>query len=215
MFPTINLANPPLDTSLFFANQCYDFYALKQGVHSMKRSRMKLLESNGSMRGRNITKSVLTNKHKSNRNIKQEPIIDCNMLPVIHQKRNKTIILEQKLFNEIKNDDQEESLRIINFSAEKKFSKYSSEGIQKAEEWGSNKTHKTIKLNAFGRKIKIKKPLHVVDRTRESLERLVSSDIKLYIPSQKKYMSNLSKNMVCDLLLQSDTGAKYRTPIGF
>ena len=137
-----------------------------------------------------------------------------NKNPSKVQSKNLTTILEQKLFKQIKDDDTEERMRVIKLRGKDKLANYSSSGLQEQEKWGTRNKQSIRAFSTFGRHIqRIKKKDKVKEYSGEELVRLVFNDVKLYIPSHAQYFRDHTKEIVRDLLLHSNTGAKYRSPV--
>ena len=221
MLPIIDPNNPPLDTALYFAKSCYSFYNIKQkGLY-----KFPLKENTDHVRTLsdvNETKNYLDinpkatfrlgriHRSRFNKNAMKSR---NEHYPLTHMK-NKTFVLERRLFFQINKDNKEEEVRTMHFSKEKRFHKYSSKGLQDVERWGNNTIKKTtLKKNVFGRNKRNGECSIFQQYTEDSIKRLVNGDIKLYIPSKKEYMKSYLKNVIGDLLLESNTGTKYRKPI--
>jgi len=132
----------------------------------------------------------------------------------VQNDKNLTTILQQKLFKQIKDDDTEERMRVIKLRGKDKLANYTSSALQEQEKWGTNNKQPIRAFNTFGRHIqRIKKKDKVREHTGDELLRLAFNDIKLYIPSHAQYLRDYTKEMVRELLLQSNTGVKYRSPV--
>jgi len=84
-------------------------------------------------------------------------------------------------------------------------------------QWGPSQVPKKEIISVFGRDIKLarKEKRQLPKYSRESLERLIMNDIKLYIESERSFVNQYALNMVTSLLLQTDKGAKFRKPVAF
>ncbi len=70
--------------------------------------------------------------------------------------------------------------------------------------------------SVFGRTIKRSHlPSEPPKYTRDSLERLVLSDLRRYDENEEQFINNYAVSMVSALLLQTDKGSKFRKPISF
>jgi len=138
----------------------------------------------------------------------------CNKnIPKVHTEKDLTRILEQKLFKEIKDDDIAERTQMMKLRGKDKLANYTSSALQDEEKWGTNGKQVRRGFSTFGRNLKrFKRQEKVQEYSREELQRLALGDVKLYIPSHADYIRNYTKEIVKELLLQSNTGAKYREP---
>lgn len=138
----------------------------------------------------------------------------CNKEGLKHQNtKDLTTILEQKLFKEIKDDDTAERLQMMKLRGKDKLANYTSSGLQEQEKWGTAGKQVTRGFSTFGRNIqRSKKQDTIQGYSREELQRLVLSDVKLYIPSRAQYVRDYTKEIIRELILQSNTGVKYRDP---
>eukprot|EP00826_Nyctotherus_ovalis_P001691 TRINITY_DN10293_c0_g1_i4.p1 TRINITY_DN10293_c0_g1~~TRINITY_DN10293_c0_g1_i4.p1 ORF type:complete len:107 (+),score=24.18 TRINITY_DN10293_c0_g1_i4:347-667(+) len=104
-------------------------------------------------------------------------------------------------------------MQLIKLRGKDKHANYTSSGLEDPEKWGTNGRQVTRGFNTFGRNLKRFKQEHrIQEYSRDELQRLVLSDVKLYIPSHAQYVRNYTKEIVRELLLQSNSGVKYREP---
>lgn len=124
-------------------------------------------------------------------------------------RRNRVRLAQHQLFKQIKEDDRE-ILRDANSFDNITLRACNSILAKGGAKWGSNNAIKLNRQQVHGRSVRGKKPLEVKERSRESLERLASGDVKLYIPSRQDYVKVHARAIVRELLLQSNSGVKYR-----
>eukprot|EP00826_Nyctotherus_ovalis_P013162 TRINITY_DN13519_c0_g1_i11.p1 TRINITY_DN13519_c0_g1~~TRINITY_DN13519_c0_g1_i11.p1 ORF type:complete len:277 (+),score=82.79 TRINITY_DN13519_c0_g1_i11:138-968(+) len=123
--------------------------------------------------------------------------------------------LEQKLFKQIRDDDKEERMLVLKLRGKDKLNEYTSSALQEQEKWGTSGRQAASDFNTFGRKIqRLRKKDSVKEYSRDEIQRLVSNDVKLYIPSHAQYVRDYAKEIVRELLLQANSGVKYRNPVG-
>eukprot|EP00826_Nyctotherus_ovalis_P062373 TRINITY_DN9012_c0_g1_i4.p1 TRINITY_DN9012_c0_g1~~TRINITY_DN9012_c0_g1_i4.p1 ORF type:complete len:226 (+),score=31.45 TRINITY_DN9012_c0_g1_i4:150-827(+) len=219
----------PLDTSLAFRANSYNFYTIKRkGLHGMNARPLKPIREDTkniptkmhsfvirstspnkkkakSTTRRNIstdTCTSATNSNVSSHHTSRSP--PKNKSPSKH-----TVVLELKFFNEIKAYDNEQ------MAQEGKLERYTSEGIQALAKWGMNVKKTMEKLNVFGRiprhvRMKTEVPEYNID----SLMKLAEGDIRLYIPSKNKYKQAHDRAIIQQLLVRSNAGIKYRKYTG-
>ena len=214
MFPTIDLNNPPLDTSLFFSDKCFDYYSLKQNGLYRSRSRTNNFLSNYTTspnkrklslrKNINICKPIQIMTHEIRINKKSKEEVNLPKL------KSQMTLLEEKLFKEIKDEEAIQLAEALRFRSGNKLSQYTSNALQEKDQWGSSTNIENKKKFFFSRNNAYKKPYKVKEPSRESIKRLVHGDIKLYIPSRKEYLHEYTKGIVKELLMQSNSGVKYR-----
>ncbi len=110
-------------------------------------------------------------------------------------------------------DDESNSIK---YGKQKGSAEYTSKLIRTKEKWGSSTIQTREKISAFGRTIsRSRRGASLISGgySRESLQRLAFGDLKLYIPSQDGFKDEYTQLVIKQLLVESDTGAKYRTPI--
>lgn len=161
-------------------------------------------------------KKSLPHLQSSEKQKQSPPRRCCNnakSIPKGQNARDLTSILEQKLFKQIRDDDTEERMQLIKLRGKDKHANYTSSGLEDPEKWGTSAKQVTRGFNTFGRNLKKFKQEHKIQEySRDELQRLVLSDVKLYIPSRVQYVRDYTKEIVRELLLQSNSGVKYREP---
>ena len=141
-------------------------------------------------------------KNKVKAKIKQSPHFQ------IKHKRNRSFVIGKKLFKQIEKDNNENQMISMHSRKHRLLENYTSEGLKEPDKWGTLTKEKLTKLNVFGRNKK-NKNLETVTYNTETLTRLVSNDVKLYIPSKRIFLNDYCKNVKKHLLMISDTGVKY------
>lgn len=125
-----------------------------------------------------------------------------------------TNVLEQELFKQIRDDDREERMLALKLRGKDKLNEYTSSALQDQEKWGTVGRQAAGEFNTFGRSIqRQKKKDSVKEYSRDEIQRLVCNDVKLYIPSRAQYARDYAKEIVRELLLQANSGVKYRSPV--
>jgi hypothetical protein len=82
--------------------------------------------------------------------------------------------------------------------------------------WGASEVAKKPKLDTFGRSLARDSPPEGPPKySRESLDRLLKNDLRRYFDSEREFVHAVAVNMVSNLLLQADNGAKFRKPVAF
>ena len=213
MFPEINLKNPPLDSSLFFSTKCYNFYDLKKRSKSgvLKKFNDDCSSSHLLIKKRPRIKSnfrTLNPTKNNNPRIRKENYIEPKDRTFAI---NRVHFFSKIFFQQISNDNKEQNMKGMKLNKTEEFNNYTSTGLNSPEKWGNNKG-RMKKINTFGRNKRISDN-KTFDYSKDELQRLVANDIKLYIPNYKSYMNFHTKAVIGRLLLESDSGAKYREPI--
>eukprot|EP00826_Nyctotherus_ovalis_P014398 TRINITY_DN14008_c0_g2_i2.p1 TRINITY_DN14008_c0_g2~~TRINITY_DN14008_c0_g2_i2.p1 ORF type:complete len:239 (-),score=39.98 TRINITY_DN14008_c0_g2_i2:105-821(-) len=231
-----NQNEEPLDTSLALRDKFYNFYTMKKiGLYKMKSRKLEpIKEKNLVMQRKNqsflvkirsATKSPSKQRSGDTRNRTFAAYSHHSIQTLCSHSRKKeqkhillkhpfhkkrAIQMEQQLFNEIKDYDENSQTA---YKVENRLMHYTSEGIQGFVTWGMKDKRSVEKLNVFGRK-----PIHKKVKTGmqehdiESLMKLVDGDIRLYIPSKYNYKKIHEKAVIQLLLAQSNSGVKYRNP---
>lgn len=217
MLPDINTRKQSLNQTITIGDTYYDFYAFKLTrqlqLHYQKNptvsEHQSVLDSKKNPFGKKLD---IQTRQRSNSHLARKCCVDADKKPSGDKSRRNRIKLAQlQLFNQIKEDDMENVKGIQTFKKDKLL-EYTSAKLKDKIKWGSNSTVERNKEQSFCRNVKAKKPIKVKERSRESLERLALGDIKLYIPSRKDYIQIYTKAIVRELLLQSNSGVKYRNP---
>ena len=123
---------------------------------------------------------------------------------------NRIVNLQRILFDQIKTDNEQELLKGMKSHSKSKASDYELIAEGDTTKWGTFPSNININQKEEKKDRKNSYQVKVENYTIDSLQRLVSSDVKLYIPSRKKYKEGHNRDLIKNLLVHTDSGIKYR-----
>jgi len=231
MISRANNLEEPLDTSLVFKGDAFNFYTLKRrGMSRVQIRKLEPIKEQVNMNSKRNYSFVIESSNPDKKRTRKVPrknfntnsYTSTNVSNIYKQKtglkhtiskskspNRRTTKLQEKLFKEIKDYDEESQAE---YKIENKLANYTSEGIQDPIKWGMSNKINFEKLNIFGRNVRHKRTkTKVQEHSVETLTQLVDGDVRLYIPTKGTYKQTYEKAIIQLLLMQSNTGIKFRT----
>ncbi len=224
--------NPPLDTSIIMLKSQYSFFKRKnQDLNArtakaitdsrrvvqlarelFRRDRAKKSRTPARVQSRSSgnTSHAFSTSHKS-RCCSRQAGATCASSARKRELEAKSFRLNQNILDSNRVAEQESIYRNHDLAE----ADYASKVHSKAK-WGSSGYLRNMKINVFGRRAKRGSSFaHVPKYSRDSLERLAVSDMRLYTESEQKFKDDYAYSVVEGLLMQTNQGAKYRRAVDF
>ena len=227
--------NTPLDTTAYVGLKGYNFFKRKKGgIYKVRLNNLL----NESVYGTNTTLASTKNSDHT-LPLKMPKSRTCSVSPNRHHITKKCCLdavlcshhtskkncdkkldvfnkASAKLTRHIFNNNRDDEKKSITSGKIEGTKKYSSRILRDVEKWGPSTQHTVKKCSTFGRILRRQtRNNEVKGYSKDSLQRLAFGDLKMYYDNKESFIGNYAEMLIKQLLVRSNEGAKFRTPVSF